>query len=28
LMEAAGLEGVRLADGPPFWRAVGFRATP
>jgi SAM-dependent methyltransferase len=27
MMRAAGLEGVRVADGPPFWRAIGFRAT-
>ena len=25
LMEAAGLTDVRLAEGPPYWRAVGVR---
>jgi SAM-dependent methyltransferase len=28
LMEAAGLEGVRLSDSPPYWCAVGFKKAP
>lgn len=26
MMRAAGLDAIRLAEGPPYWRAIGVRA--
>jgi SAM-dependent methyltransferase len=27
MMEAAGLERIAFADGPPYWRAIGYRSS-